>query len=133
VQLTASVHLPDALSLANLVHGGRALLLREITFTGSYIVILLATAAHLAGYQTAGKRIRVLDDPWSPVWMSAFTSLLHTPRAVLLGLEEGLRPAWQSHRWGGRGGGEDGANTQPPPPPPPPTSPRPPVDAATCG
>ena len=100
-EVTSSVSLPDAFTMAKLFHGGRAIILRDIVFSGTVIVVLLEFAAHLSNFAPLSggpAAIAVLPDPWNPLLMSAFTLLLHTPRMFVLALTEGLRESWRDHR-----------------------------------
>jgi hypothetical protein len=92
--------LSDTITLARLFHGGRQIILRDVVFVGTCIVILLSVAAHMTGFEGSTKKqsstfVHVLDDPWSPFLMLAFTLCLHTPRMLVQALTEGLGHDWQ--------------------------------------
>jgi hypothetical protein len=89
VEVVSSTALPDLVTLSRLFHGGRAIILRDIVFVGSYIVVMLAVAAHITRYYVyercsnmivshghcdcrytpMGSRIMMIEDPWTPLNM----------------------------------------------------------------
>jgi len=105
--VTSSTALPELITLARLFHGGRAVVLRDVVFVGTCIVILLSVAAHITGFESIGgsgsggagsRRVKVMQDPWNALSMTLFTMVVHSPRLLVQALTEGLSTEWADHR-----------------------------------
>ncbi|RYG52219.1 hypothetical protein EON67_01730 [archaeon] len=67
VEVQTSACLPDLINMAQLFHGGRAIILRDIVFTGTYIVVMLSLAAHMNNFSSGGTKIKYFEGlPHSP-------------------------------------------------------------------
>jgi hypothetical protein len=107
VEVVSSTALPELITLARLFHGGRAVVLRDVVFVGTCIVILLSVAAHITGFESIGgsgaggagsRRVKVMQDPWNALSMTLFTMVVHSPRLLVQALTEGLSTEWADHR-----------------------------------
>jgi hypothetical protein len=106
VEVASSTALPELITLARLFHGGRAVVMRDVVFVGTCIVILLSVAAHITGFESIGgagggagsRRVKVMQDPWNALSMTLFTMVVHSPRLLVQALTEGLSTEWADHR-----------------------------------